>query len=46
MIYAELTNTISDDKAMVTSFLFGTEDRRVSDFFYDLLAEAYYLPYL
>jgi len=41
-----LTNTIDDGKSILPNFLLEAEDKAISDFFYKLLSEAYYLPYL
>jgi hypothetical protein len=41
-----LSNTIDDEKSILGNFLLETSEREVSDFFYRLLSEAYYLPWL
>lgn len=41
-----LTNTIDEEKSILPNFLLETEDKAISDFFYRVLSEAYYLPYL
>jgi len=41
-----LTNTIDEQKSILPNFLLEAEDKTISDFFYRLLSEAYYLPYL
>lgn len=41
-----LTNTIDARKSILPNFLLEATEKATSDFFYRILSEAYYLPYL